>query len=255
MISTEDHIHNAVLRPIWRRFFYFNWKLGFFLVFVVCIPRFILVLDANVSGNYGLIGAVMVISALAPFIFLSKPGRIRIGLVRTNKYRWTILAFICGVLASLILFYIGRVLYGHSNENWYVYIAKSYKIPSGIAETDKKVMFFIMAVTGMTFSPIGEELFFRGIVQSSFAASFGEKRALIIDSLAFSLTHIAHFGLVFINQGFTLYAAPTLIWVLSMFLLSMVFYFFKKRSGSLISALICHAGFNLGMIFSIFYLL
>jgi beta-lactamase regulating signal transducer with metallopeptidase domain len=60
------------LRPFWRNIFGFNWKFGLFLVLVICIPRFILVLNANASGNYGFIGLMMVISALAPFIFLTR---------------------------------------------------------------------------------------------------------------------------------------------------------------------------------------
>jgi len=47
----------------------------------------------------------------------------------------------------------------------------------------------------------------------------------------------------------------TLNWVLAMFLVSMVFIFFKRNSGSLLGAIICHAAFNLGMIYCIFYLL
>jgi len=112
-----------------------------------------------------------------------------------------------------------------------------------------------MAGTGMIFSPIGEELFFRGIVHSSFAASVGERKASYIDSAAFALTHISHFGLVFINQRWQFLFGPTLNWVLAMFLVSMVFIFFKRNSGSLLGAIICHAAFNLGMIYCIFYLL
>lgn len=197
----------------------------------------------------------MFVSALAPFTLLNRRGQTEIGLVKSRRYKWISVAFISGVSASLMLFYLGQLLYGVSYENWYVYIAKSYNIPAGINETDKRIMFIIMAAVGVTFSPIGEELFFRGIVQSSFASSFGEKRAVIIDGLAFSLTHISHFGLVFINNGYTLFTTPALIWVSSMFLVSLLFYYFKKRSESLVGAVSCHAGFNLGMIFSIFYLL
>ena len=111
-----------------------------------------------------------------------------------------------------------------------------------------------MALTGMVFSPVGEELFFRGIVHSSFAKSIGDKKASVVDSLAFSLTHISHFGLVFINDRWDFLATPTLIWVLSMFLVSVLFFVFRKYSGSILGAMICHSAFNLGMIYCIFYL-
>ncbi len=112
-----------------------------------------------------------------------------------------------------------------------------------------------MAVTGMVFSPVGEELFFRGIVHSSFAKSLGNRKASIADGSAFDLTHISHFGLVFINNEWKIFIIPTLIWVLSMFLASILFYYCRKKTESILGAIICHSAFNLGMIYCIFYLL
>lgn len=243
------------LRAFWSKHFKFGWKLAVLLLLLVCVPRFMLVLDANARGNYNLIGLTMVLSAIAPFILLSKAGQRSIGLVKTGRYGWVLLAFLLGFIASLMLYWVGYVLFGNSYENWYMYIAKSYNIPEGIGGQDKRLMFTIMALVGMTFSPIGEELFFRGLVHSSFARSFGETRAAICDGLAFALVHIAHFGLVYINKELAIYPIPMLIWVLSMFLLSLLFYLCRKKSGSLLGAVVCHSGFNLGMIYCIFYLL
>ena len=241
------------LRPFWNRIFSFNWKFGLFLILLVCIPRFILVLHANSSGSYGSIGLVMVISAIAPFIFLGKSGQQQIGISKPQKYHWLVIAFALGLGASILLYFLGEILYGSSFENWYVYIAKSYKIPPGIDPHNRAILFSIMALTGMTFSPIGEELFFRGIVHASFAKSIGEKKGTLVESSAFALTHISHFGLVFIGGQWSFLTMPTLIWVGSMFLVSVLFLAVKKYSGSILGAIICHAGFNLGMIGCIFY--
>jgi membrane protease YdiL (CAAX protease family) len=243
------------IRPFWNRLFKFNWKFGLFLILIVCIPRFILVLNANATGNYSNIGLVMVISAIAPFLFLSKYGRIKIGITKPKKYKWLIIAFVSGLIVSFLLYFLGQYLYGNTYENWYNYIGKSYKIPTGINQHSKAILFGIMTLTGMTFSPIGEELFFRGIVHSSFAKSIGETKASIVDSSAFALTHISHFGLVFINNQWHFLTTPTLIWVSSMFLVSVLFFIFKKQTGSILGAMICHSAFNLGMIYCIFYLM
>jgi len=243
------------LRPFWNRFFNFNWKFGLFLILIVCIPRFVLVLNANASGNYSSIGMIMVISAIAPFLFLSKYGRNKIGITKPKKYNWLLIAFVTGLIFSFLLFFLGQYLYGNSYDNWYQYIGKSYKIPVGIDPKNKAILFGIMTLTGMTFSPIGEELFFRGIVHSSFAKSIGDKKASIVDSLAFALTHISHFGLVFISNQWSLLTVPAMIWVLSMFLVSVLFFTFKKYTGSILGAMICHSAFNLGMIYCIFYLM
>lgn len=243
------------LRPFWKKRFNFDWKFGLFLIVLVCIPRFALVLQANQTGNYGPIGAIMFVSALVPFIFLNKYGRREIGIKGSHKIGGLTLSLILGIACSLLLFIIGTALYGGSYQNWYEYIGKSYNIPTGIAGNDKFLMFSIMAVTGMIFSPIGEELFFRGIVHGSFAKSIGEKKASFIDSLAFALTHIAHFGIVYDSGIWNFYPVPTMIWVSAMFLVSVLFFKRKKQTGSLLGAIFCHAGFNLGMIYSIFYLL
>ena len=241
------------LRPFWKNIFNFNWKFGLFLILIVCVPRFILVLHANATGNYSSIGLIMAISAAAPFIFLSKEGQRKIGIRKPDRYRWILIAFILGLIVSILLFLLGKGLYGNSYENWYQYIGKSYNIPKGIDAYHKNVMFAIMAITGMTFSPIGEELFFRGIVHSSFEKSIGEKKASIVDSSAFALTHISHFGLVFINTKWTFFTIPAIIWVSCMFLVSILFFKLRKQTASIVGAIICHSAFNLGMIYCIFY--
>lgn len=243
------------LRSFWNRYLQFNWKFGLFLLLIVCIPRFFLVLKANETGSYSLIGLVMAGSAIIPFLFLNKNGLRTIGIRRTRKFWFLLFALISGIVFSLLLHYLGIGLFGNSYENWYEYIGKSYNIPAGISAHDKKLMFVIMAITGMIFSPIGEELFFRGIVHGSFAKSIGDKKASVIDSLAFAFTHISHFGLVFINGKWDFYILPALIWVVSMFMVSVLFFQMKKRTNSIWGAVLCHSGFNLGMIYCIFYLM
>ena len=247
--------HDNVLRPFWNRFFHFNWKFGLFLVLIICIPRFLLVLHANASANYNYIGLIMVLSAIVPFIFLNRHGRKQIGLCKPTSYKWLLTAFLSGLILSILLYLLGQGLYGSSYENWYNYIGQSYNITEGIGKSEKMTLFIIMASTGMTFSPIAEELFFRGIVHTSFTRSIGEKRATLVDSSAFALTHISHFGLVFVNKQWVFLMGPSLIWVLSMFIVSVLFFVFKKYSGSILGAIICHAAFNLGMIYCIFYLM
>ncbi|WP_346863990.1 type II CAAX endopeptidase family protein [uncultured Draconibacterium sp.] len=243
------------LRSLWSRHLKLNWKFGLFLVFLVCIPRFVLVLKANQTGNYSLIGLVMFISALVPFVLLNKKGQKQAGIRKTNKFQFLVYAIITGLVFSLLLHFLGKGIYGNSFENWYQYIGKSYNIPENISAENKKIMFLIMAGTGMIFSPVGEELFFRGIVHSSFAKSLGHKKASIIDSLAFAATHISHFGIVFINSKWDFYLVPAIIWVLSMFLVSLLFFQMKRLTNSIWGAVLCHSGFNLGMIYCIFYLL
>ena len=241
------------LKPFWSNIFKFDWKFGLFLILVICIPRFILVLQANETANYNYIGLIMVFSAITPYIFLNKFGRKKIGIIKPKNYRSLITAFAVGLVFSVLLYFLGDICYGETEANWYRYIGKSYNIPIEIDQQGKLVMFCIMALTGMTISPIGEELFFRGIVHSSLANSIGDTRASVFDSLAFALVHISHFGLIFTNQEWQFLIIPSLIWVISMFCVSILFYQYRKKSGSILGSIICHSAFNLGMIYCIFY--
>jgi len=253
--NQQSAITPGELKPFWQKYFGFNWKFGLFLILIICVPRFLLVLHANATANYRYIGLLMVTSALAPYVFLTRDGRKKIGMKWSAKYDVVVIGFFIGLFCSLLIYVAGDMLFGSSYENWYVYIGRSYNIPAGIAGKDKAILFAVMAGTGMIFSPIGEELFFRGIVHSSFANSVGERKASYIDGAAFALTHISHFGLVYVNRHWEFLIGATLNWVLYMFFLSLVFNAIKKDSGSLVGAIFCHAAFNLGMIYCIFYLL
>ncbi|MGI4020986.1 MAG: CPBP family intramembrane glutamic endopeptidase [Janthinobacterium lividum] len=243
------------LRPFWSRFFTLDEKFGLFLILIVCVPRFLLVLQANVVGNYSAIGMIMIASATAPFLFLTRYGQEKIGIIKPKRYDQLMIGFFIGLLFSFLLFYIGKIFFGNTYQNWYNYIGRSYQISPRLNGHDKAILFAVMASTGMVFSPVGEELFFRGIVHASFTKYLGDKKSSLIDSSAFALTHISHFGLVYITGVWKLLFLPTLIWVAAMFLVSMIFFRIKKQSGSIWGAVICHAGFNLGMIYCIFYLL
>ncbi len=243
------------IKPFWGKYFGFDWKFGLFLILIICIPRFIMVLNASVTKNYNYIALIMLVSAAASFVFLTKYGRKKIGMTRPKRFYRLIISLVIGVLFSFLLYVVGKALYGNTDSNWYEYIGKSYKLPAELSSQDKLIYFVIFAVTSMTFSPIGEELFFRGIVHGSFAESLGEQKASIIDSLTFALIHIAHFGLIFSNGAWLFLTIPSLIWVGSMFLVSILFFISKKYSGSILGAVMCHSGFNLGMTYCIFYLL
>jgi uncharacterized protein len=253
VIIKNQKLKHPELKIFWNRLFQFNWLFGLVLLLAICVPRFLMVLNANMTGNYGSIGIIMALSAIIPFIFLSKFGRDRIGIKKPESYRWLFYSFLAGMLISVLIFAIGWVLYADTISNWYVYIGNSYNLDAGLNAQDKFVYFLVFAITGMIFSPIGEELFFRGIVHSSFSASLGETKASIIDSLSFALTHLAHFGIVYVSGMWQFLLVPSILWIAVMFITSLIFIWCKKKTGSLAGAIASHAGFNLSMIYLIFY--
>jgi hypothetical protein len=191
---------------------------------------------------------------LSPVIFLSKKGRKYIGIKKPANYYWLLYSFISGAAVCIVVYAVGVLLYKHTISHWFVYISRSYSA-SGISlsSSQKFTYFLIYSITGITFSPIGEELFYRGIVHGSFAMDFGENKASILDSLAFALTHLAHFGIVFIAGSWQFLFIPAVIWVISMFITSRIFFICKEKTGSILGAIVSHAAFNLTMMYLIFY--
>jgi CAAX protease family protein len=217
------------------------------------IPRFVLVLGANISGNYNLVSIIFVVMWIAPFILLNREGRRAIGLRGRTNARWLFYGLVIGISGALAMYLIGHMLYGDSLRNWFVYISGTYSIPRVNLEEYRLLVFLIFAAVSMTFSPIGEEFMYRGLIHASFVPRFGENKASVLDSLAFALTHLAHFGIIYVAGGWHFYLFPAFLWVAMMFFASRLFFLIKQRSGSIWGAVITHAGFNLGMTYCILY--
>lgn len=233
----------------------FSWQFGLTLILLFGIPRFLFVLNANQTGNYNFTSGIFVIMWITPFFLLKKEGRSTIGLKRPKSIKWMFFSFIFGILACTLLFLIGKYLYGDTIDNWFVYISNSYgSIPADeIKGAHKEIFFAMFALIGMTFSPIGEELLYRGLIHQSFVPMLGNNRASIVDSLAFAIVHLAHFGIIFTNGLWKVLLIPAILWMIFMFMTSRLFYYCKVRTESIYGPIISHAGFNFAMTYFIFY--
>ena len=191
---------------------------------------------------------------ILPFLFLSKQGRKSIGLKKPKNIKWLLYSFIFGVVGGFTLYIIGVWLYNGTINNWFIYISNSYTIPSEILQTgEKKIYFIIFAFIGMTFSPIGEELLYRGLIHQCFVSKYGERKSSNIDSLAFAITHLAHFGILYIAGDWHFAMIPAILWMILIFFTGKLFYFCKMKSSSVYTSIISHSGFNLAMTYFIFY--
>lgn len=242
------------LRKYWNSRFLYNWKLGVFLILLFGIPRFIIVLQSYVDRSYATVMFVFLSMWLVPFILLTKDGRRNIGIKYPSHWWRIVLSFIAGGLTCYIIFCLFFFLFQTSIENAFLYIAGNNP-SSGVSEPDKLIYFCIAVIPSMLFSPIGEEFLYRGIIHGSFVSKFGETKASIFDSLAFALTHIAHFGIIYMSGIWQFLPIPTILWVLSMFITSQVFFRCKLYCNSIWGAVAAHSGFNFIMMYGIFYLL
>ena len=232
----------------------FSPFLGVFLILIIGIPRFIIVLGANATGNYKYTSLIFVFMCLLPFLLLNRDGQKRIGIVKTKKTGYLFYSLLLGVLICVPVFLLGTGLYGMNENNWFVYISRSYSgaLPSDFGN-ERLIYFAMFAGISMIFSPIGEELMYRGFIHQCFESKYSPKRASQIDSLAFALTHLAHFGILFTAAGWVFRPVPALLWIICTYLVSRVFFFCKQKAASLGGAILSHAGFNLAMNYFIFY--
>jgi len=243
----------AVRAPL-RSFVDLNVRTGIALLLLFGLARAVLVLQANVNGSYQVVSLVFVAMIALPWLVLTADGRTRIGLVRPARWRWVPPALLAGVAAALSVYAVAAALWGHTLSNPFAYIALSYaNVPASPSDVERLMYFGIFATIGMLFSPIGEEVLYRGIAHESFATSLGDRRAALIDAGAFAATHLAHFGLVFVAGAWAFLPLPAFFWVAAMFLASLVFYGFRRLTGSLVGSMAAHAGFNLAMNWVIFY--
>ncbi|WP_222984921.1 CPBP family intramembrane glutamic endopeptidase [Flagellimonas meishanensis] len=241
-------------RPFLKNRLEFGPSTGLFLILLFGIPRFVAVLHASSRGDYRFTSIIFVIMWILPFLLLTKSGKNEIGLKKPIGFVSMITGFVLGGLVCLGIWTLGQWFYGNTMQNWLVYISRSYQVPGSLdIETVRFQYFMLFAVVGMLFSPIGEEFLYRGLIHRCFTERFGENKASIIDSLAFGLTHLAHFGILFIDGHWIFVFAPALLWVVLMFITARVFFYVKLKTHSLWGAVVCHAGFNLAMTYFTFY--
>ncbi len=232
----------------------FNWQLGLFLILLLGIPRFITVLQASKTGDYHFTSIIFVMMWVLPFVLLNKAGRREIGIKGPSSLLGVLLGIVLGGLFCILVWWLGDFLYQHSDSNWLVYISQSYLIPDGVDLGEQRLTFFIIfGAVSMIFSPIGEELMYRGVIHRCFVPRLGENKASIVDSSAFALTHVAHFGILLVNGNWEFRLVPALLWVGLTFLAARIFFFAKQKSGSILGAILSHASFNLTMTYFIFY--
>ena len=233
-----------------------NWVLGLSLILIFGILRFLAVLYGIQTGDNKYLSIIFIIMIIIPFAILSKRGRQYIKIQKPKNFLSLIYSFLIGMAICMAIFLLGQVLYGNELSNWFKYIGESYPIDfDNISNSDKKIYFLVFVGIGMTFSPLGEELLYRGLVHGCFLNQFGEKKSALIDSAAFGLTHLAHFGIIYNNNSWDFYLIPGLLWITLMFLTGLLFNLCKSISDSILGAIISHMSFNLTMTYLIFYII
>lgn len=252
-MSQSTSLSSPFRRPF-RRWLGFDVRTGLILLILFTVVRFGLVMEANVSRSYALVSVFFVVMALTPLVLLGREGRARIGMSGSPRPLRLLLALFAGAACCGLLILSAEWLFGPGDDNAFRYIAGTYAgLPSPMDDQTRLILFLVFASIGMTFSPIGEELFYRGLVHECFSGWLGHGRAAVVDASAFAVVHLAHFGLIWRATEWTLLPGPAVWWICGLFVTGLVFFQARRAGGSVIGAIVAHAGFNLAMTGWIFY--
>ncbi|MGZ8293859.1 MAG: CPBP family intramembrane glutamic endopeptidase [Telluria sp.] len=187
------------------------------------------------------------VMALMPWLLMSAEGRRQIGLRRPDRAGSYLPAIALGVLASVACFAAGTALFGRSSDNWFVSIANNYR---GILDTTGMSMLqlhLMFTLPALMFTPIAEEIFFRGILQRTLEQHLAASASTAIECAAFALVHLCHHGLFIGATGLGWLPLSGTLWMILMYVTAQVFASVRKRSGSIYPAIASHAAFNLTM--------
>lgn len=184
--------------------------------------------------------------AILPWLVLSPLGRRQIGLKLPPRGGWTVAAALAGAAAAGLCFWLGVTLYGASADNWFVSIAQNYRLqPSaGWSLLRLHLTFTTVAVL---FSPIGEEIFYRGYLQTVLEQRFTAATSTTLEAALFALVHLCHHGILATAAGLVLLPASAALWVAQVFGLALMLAWFRRRGDSLLPAIVAHAAFNAAM--------
>lgn len=178
-----------------------------------------------------------------PWLLSPRQARLDMGF-KIPVSAWWYLTGPAAALCTLAVFAaVSWLIFGSGSENWFVQHAKVLnealaQVPSTASPITH---FWMVTIPAMLFSPFAEEFLYRGFMLSAFSIKWGAKVAMFVQASAFSVVHLAHYGLNPIE--------PTLIaiWLPSMFLVAIVFGWIVQKSGSIWVAVLSHSVFNAGM--------
>jgi membrane protease YdiL (CAAX protease family) len=251
-MSAESPYQSSFLCAPWNRIRIAPWLFSLLVLALLTAVRFYAVFSGSPWGNLLFLFVFLAMWAL-PFIVLSAQGRREIGLRKQgNSPSALALSALAGAFAGYAVYAAGMALFGASPDNWCVSIRDSIHLAEMRAAMPLAAAFAAVVLPAMIFSPIGEEILFRGLLHQSFVRRWNVPVATAVNGLAFGLVHLHVHGLWRDAAGFHPRLVSGALMVLLMAGVSAVFTLCRMRTGSLYAAMVAHSSCNLAMIGAIF---
>lgn len=231
--------------PHWRRWLPLPWAIALAVGLVLAGMRVVGVLG-SVQWRW-LLPLSFVVMAVLPWLLMTAPGRRSIGLCRATDQRIYALALGAGCAAAWVCGLLGLTVFGMGTDNWFVSIANNYRNTLDTRGFALWQLHLFFTLPACLFSPIGEEIFFRGLLHGALQERFGARPAVVSEAGLFGLVHVCHHGLWLAASGWAFRPVSGGLWMLLMFGTALVFSALRQRSGSLGPAIVAHAAFNATM--------
>lgn len=195
------------------------------------------------------------VMVILPWILLTASGRRQIGLRKPIQGHWYLKGAAMGAAAAFGCFLTGFLLFGHTEDNWYITIGNNFKNIMDTSAMSFLMLNLMFTLPAIMFSPFGEEIFYRGVVQETLQQKISMSTSTLIECSLFGLAHLVHHGLVMTATGLEFLWISGPLWMLQMILVSWMFAWLRMKSGSLLVPIVSHVVFNLTMNQTIFLLL
>lgn len=184
--------------------------------------------------------------ASTPWWLLTAAGRMELGLRPPAIKAALPVAIVVGVACAAFCFALGVWMFGRTADHWFVSVGHSYRAQP---TTDFSLLqlHLMFTIPAMLFSPIGEEIFFRGLLQRALETRWSARRSAVLESVWFGAAHLVHHGLVLTAAGLVVRPVSGGLWFLLMTTLSLGFATLRKISRSILPAILAHSAFNATM--------
>lgn len=186
-------------------------------------------------------------------LLLTAAGRREAGLTAVPRPWWLLAGPVLGALAALGIGALGTALYGHGADHWYHSVRAAALANPGLAALSPRGQWLAFTLPAIAFSPLGEECFFRGLLELSLRERWGRRAAVAGSAVAFGAIHLLHHGVAWGAGGVTLRPVPGLLWFVLMALTGGLLSWCRARGGALWVAVAAHAGFNAAMGWVVFH--
>lgn len=164
------------------------------------------------------------------------------------SFTWVLAATASGVTAAIAIGMLGDLLYGDSSDNWSGTVSATLLGDPQFRTLPPAQLFPVLAIPAALFSPLAEELVFRGVFHDSILTRVGRRAALTITGVLFGFMHLFHHGISMGSTGVEVRVISGVIWMLLTVGLSVLFAVCRLGSTSIWSAVLCHAAFNVTMV-------